>query len=247
MSPSPWYAQAFDASYLTRYAHRSDADAAQEVQFLIKRLNLPRGARLLDYCCGAGRHSRAFAQAGFTVHGFDLSANLLARAASVGGAVKLARADMRRPPYRSGAFDAVVSLFTSFGYFETDDENAVALREAVRVLKSGGVLALDFFNAQQLRGCLVPRSEKKLDAQTIVECRRYDEKRKRIEKEITTLDAGGKQIGSYSESVRAFTREELTLLIESSGMKILEVFGDLQGSPYDAGTSPRCVHLARKG
>ena len=242
----PWYAKAFDASYLARYAHRSDEDAAREVQFLIQQLYLPVGARLLDYCCGAGRHSRAFSKAGFHVTGFDLSANLLAHARQAGKGPSYVRSDMRCPPFRNQAFDVVVSLFTSFGYFEKDDENAGVIREASRVLKPGGIFVLDFFNIEQLRGCLVSRSEKTVDGRKVVECRCYEEQTQRIEKEINFLEADGTETPAYSESVRAFTKDELTGMIGSAGLSVLNIYGDLQGSAFDPGASPRCVIIARK-
>ena len=98
---------------------------------------------MLDVPCGQGRHSHLLAEAGYQVDGVDLSRELLgrARARGVGPTLRYTRADMRRLPARwTSRFDAVVNLFTSFGFFllPSDDERVVS--EWARVLKRGGVL-----------------------------------------------------------------------------------------------------------
>jgi SAM-dependent methyltransferase len=110
---------------------------------LIEILGLPAGARILDVPCGQGRHAHLLAEAGYDVDGLDLSRELLARARARGTSktLRYTRGDMRRLPGRwSRRFDAVVNLFTSFGFFllPSDDERVVA--EWARVLKPGGVL-----------------------------------------------------------------------------------------------------------
>jgi ubiquinone/menaquinone biosynthesis C-methylase UbiE len=81
---------------------------------------------VLDVGCGAGRHARAFRAAGARCVGLDLSRTLLRIARGVTDA-PLVRADMRELPIRPGSMDLTVSLFTSFGYFERDEEHAAAL------------------------------------------------------------------------------------------------------------------------
>jgi SAM-dependent methyltransferase len=110
---------------------------------LIELMGLPSGARLLDVPCGQGRHAHLLAEAGYDVDGFDLSKDLLdiARKRGTGARLRYARGDMRRLPARwTGRFDAVLNLFTSFGFFvfPSDDQRVVA--EWARVLKPGGML-----------------------------------------------------------------------------------------------------------
>jgi SAM-dependent methyltransferase len=115
----------------------------REVSRLIELLGLPAGARVLDIPCGQGRHAHLLAEAGFDVDGLDFSPELLARAKArgIGPALRYTRGDMRRLPARwTNRFDAVVNLFTSFGFFllPSDDERVVT--EWARVLKPGGTL-----------------------------------------------------------------------------------------------------------
>jgi SAM-dependent methyltransferase len=139
-----WWSSYFDAHYLLEYQPIFDlGQDRREVARLIDLLGLPAGSRVLDVPCGQGRHAHLLAEAGFDVDGLDLSRDLLerARARGTGPTLRYTRADMRRLPARwTVRFDAVVNLFTSFGFFllPSDDERVVA--EWARVLKPGGVL-----------------------------------------------------------------------------------------------------------
>lgn len=238
---TPWYERAFSADYLARYKHRSDRLARTEVPFVLAALQLRPGAVVLDLCCGAGRHSRSLASAlrRGRVIGLDLSPELL-RAAQARNKIRrrlcFVRGDMRCLPLRSRSVDGVINLFTSFGYFETDRENMAVLKEIARVLKPRGRLVFDFFNAARVLATLVPRSEGMRDGHRIVEHRRYDRKSRRIVKTIQ-CNSGER----YRESVRAYSAAELKRLLQRSGLKPLKLYGDLNGSKFNAQNSPRCV------
>ena len=125
----------------------------QEAAALLRLLRLPRGARVLDLCCGVGRHSVLLAKAGLRVTGFDQSGSYLAaarRAARKKGLeAEFVRGDMRRLPFE-GAFDAVVNLWTSFGYFPRLEDDRGALRGMLRSLKPGGRLVLEMVDGRRL-------------------------------------------------------------------------------------------------
>ncbi len=104
---------------------------------------LPTGSRVLDCPCGQGRHAHLLAEAGFIVDGLDYSRELLAvaRARGTGRALRFHEGDMRRLPARwSGRFDAVVNLFTSFGFFDDPGDDRRVLAGFARVLRPGGLL-----------------------------------------------------------------------------------------------------------
>jgi len=241
---------AFGRDYLARYAHRTDSDARAEVRFLSRVLGAAPGKLVLDLCCGAGRHSRALAHAGYRVVGVDLSAPLLeeARQAASSAPLLYLRADARRLPLRDGVFDGAVNLFTSFGYFEKEEEDLEVLCAVRKALKPGGPFVLDFFNLAPTLSRLVPRTESKVKGARVVEERRYDPQRRRLEKTIRC----GRFQGSPAplellESVRAYAPEELAGMLRSAGLAPAERFGDLRGTPFDARNSPRCVLVGRKG
>ncbi|RAU90976.1 bifunctional 2-polyprenyl-6-hydroxyphenol methylase/3-demethylubiquinol 3-O-methyltransferase UbiG, partial [Paenibacillus sp. YN15] len=119
-----WYEESFGEDYLLVYKHRDLHGAQVEVKRMANWLRLPAGSRILDLCCGMGRHSVALADEGYRVTGLDLSKVLLAEARKLdnSGRITWVEGDMRRLPL-DGPFDAVVNLFTSFGYFEEEQEN----------------------------------------------------------------------------------------------------------------------------
>lgn len=110
---------------------------------MVDVLELPVGARILDCPCGQGRHAHLLAEAGYDVDAVDYSPVLLKRAKARGTAptLRYTRADMRTlPAWWSGRFDAVLNVFTSFGFFDDPNDDARVVREFSRVLKRGGVL-----------------------------------------------------------------------------------------------------------
>lgn len=139
-----WWSSYFDAQYLLEYEPIFDlAQDRREVSRLIEILELPVGARVLDVPCGQGRHAHLLAEAGYDVDGLDYSRDLLAKAKGrgTGATLRYARGDMRALPAKwTRRFDAVVNLFTSFGFFTHPADDARTIREFARVLKPGGVL-----------------------------------------------------------------------------------------------------------
>jgi ubiquinone/menaquinone biosynthesis C-methylase UbiE len=143
-SKGEWWQDYFDNQYLLEYEplftlERDRKEAAR----LIDVLGLPSGSRILDVPCGQGRHAHLLAEAGFDVDGLDYSVNLLARARrrGTGPTLRYTRGDMRKLPARwTGRFDAVLNLFTSFGFFAEPADDRRVIAEFARVLAPGGVL-----------------------------------------------------------------------------------------------------------
>lgn len=225
---SDWWTQAFRRSYLDVYAHRDDASAQREAKFVASLLGVAPGARLLDAGCGAGRHARAFASLGAEVFAIDYSEELLAEALRGGGA-RCVRADFRRLPFRDGSFAHVVSLFTSFGYFDDEGDRA-HLAEIRRVLRPGGTFVLDFLSAPRVVATLVAASERKVGDRVVREHRSVRDGR--VEKDVEVLGADGKRLDRWKESVRLYGREEMTSMLGAAGLRAVSVHGDLAGGVW---------------
>jgi ubiquinone/menaquinone biosynthesis C-methylase UbiE len=125
-----WYEESFGNDYLTVYKHRDHNGALEEVKRISSWLRLPKGAEVLDLCCGMGRHSMALHDLGYKVTSLDLSDVLLAEArrTDVRSRIQWVKGDMRRLSIAQ-PFDAIFNLFTSFGYFDDDKENLAVLKE----------------------------------------------------------------------------------------------------------------------
>src|SRR4030095_4458010 len=138
-----WVQRFFDAAYVGQLrAQWSSADTRKQVAFVVKALGLRRGARVLDVPCGFDRHARLLARRGMLVVGMDLSPAMIAEGRRGGRqpGLSFVRADMRQLAYQS-EFDAVLNLYTSFGYF-SPRANLDVLRRMARALKPGGRILL---------------------------------------------------------------------------------------------------------
>ena len=152
-----WFADWFGDAYLELYPHRDVEDARRVLTLISATVHLP-GARVLDLACGQGRHAIQIDELGANVTGVDLSAVLLKKARYGTPPIRdLVRADMRTLPFRRQAFDVIVNLFTSFGYFQNDDEHRQVVKRAAELLVDGGWFVMDFLNADQVRQCHVYR------------------------------------------------------------------------------------------
>jgi len=242
---TPWWIAAFDSTYAQRYAHRNDAEAALALNTLVEHGVVAPNDRVLDLCCGAGRHLAQLRARGIATIGLDYSQDLLALARARVTSAGLVRGDMRALPFRAATFDVVIHMFTAFGYFEDDKENEHVLREVARVLREGGRYVLDLFNAKPTIEALVPEFEREMpDGSSVREKRWYDPHRRRIYKTTTTTREGSAR--AFTESVRVFSPEELEEWLKRGGFSIVSRLGDYAGARFDPAQSPRMITFVSK-
>lgn len=240
-----WYRESFNAFYPVLYAHRSIEAAAPEAAFAARCLRLLPGERVLDLCCGNGRH--LFHLRGHTddVLGIDYSVPLLALARqTLGPDARLVRADMRALPFPP-AFHAVTNFFTSFGYFDRLEDNRRALGELARVLYPGGRFLIDHVNARAVARTLVPESVREYKGYVIRERRWIDDARHRMNKTIDVA-RNGAAVGSWGESVQLFHPDELEALLRREGLCVDHMFGDYEGMPLHP-SRPRMIVAGHRG
>lgn len=234
-----WFEQWFGEAYLKLYPHRDEQDAARAVGLVASRVELA-GTRVLDLACGPGRHAVLLRKSGAVVIGFDLSLPLLSRARHRDTRpLAVVRGDMRRLPFAPCSFDLAVNLFTSFGYFSDDTQHHAVLTGVASCLKRGGRFLLDFFNAPQLKGSLVPHEEQAVGGQHVVIDRRITDDGRFVIKEMRLVDDGR----SFAERVRLFSPDDLEDLLKRAGLSVQSKFGDYDGSPLTP-DSPRVLLLA---
>ena len=233
-----WFEEWFGEEYLQLYPHRDDAEAERAVALIVGATGLAPGWRVLDVGCGAGRHARAFRAIGARCVGLDLSRTLLRVARGVTDA-PLVRADMRQLPIRAGSMDLTVSLFTSFGYFEHDEEHAAALREMVATLRPGGWLVIDYLNAAEVRRRLVAREQVAVRGGSAEVARSMSADGRYVCKTIVT--PGGRR---YTERVRLFEQSQMTAMLADAGLDVRHRFGDYDAAPLRP-DSPRTILAGR--
>lgn len=242
-----WWRDFFDKDYVDIYGPVDAQKTAVEVEGIIKILKLRKGSNVLDLCSGYGRHSIGLTKRGFDVTGYDLSAVLLERARrdcereKVN--VNLVIGDMREIPFES-EFDAVINMFTAFGYFENEQEDQKVLDGVHAALRPGGKFLIDTINREWVIASFREKDwEKAGSHQFALDLRSFDPLTSRIS--VKTVILGGKQRIERSHSMRFYTLTELGKMIEKSGMRVKSVYGHIDGRDYWIDT-PRMIILAIK-
>lgn len=241
-----WFEEWFNTEeYLDVYRHRNEADAEKLVGLILKNVNIRPGAEIIDLACGAGRHSILFAEKGYNVTAVDLSTNLLniarKRAEELNLRINFVNADLRNFCFTS-KFDLAVNLFTSFGYFENDEENFLLFSQASGLLKDNGYFIIDYFNANYIVNNLVFHSEDLINGRKIIQERKIIGNR--VIKKIMIRTNGTTK--SYTESVRMYSDTDLLSAMEKRGLKIENIFGNFNGSKFDLNSSPRIIIISGK-
>lgn len=241
ISTREWFRNAFDDLYLTLYGHRNVDEARLLMRWLAVHLRLD-GARVLDLGSGAARfHEPVIGRGASHYLGLDLSAALLRVAAARHPRPLLVRADMRRLPLRPESHDVVLSMFTSFGYFATDEENRAVISEVFRVLSPGGRFVADLLNPVHLRATLVPEGEREVEGLHVHELRRIEGDR--VVKTINVRDEEGTVVRTYDESVRLIPPATMEAWAAAAGFERRGMWGGYDEAPFDEATSPRVLFL----
>lgn len=247
-SGGDWWRTYFDAGYLREYEPMFDfaGDRAQ-VARLMELLELPSGARVLDCPCGQGRHAHLLAEAGFNVDGVDYSAPLLAaaRTRGTGRTLRYTKADMRRlPPAWTGRFDAVVNLFTSFGFFADPSDDAKTLREFARVLKPGGVLLWHGGDRDGVMAKFLSRDWwTTADGTVVAQERSFDPLSGFLT--VESVWRGPKVNEDRTHRIRLYTPTQLADLMRDAGLIVEQAFDAFTEQPVNRRSSEMLL-IARK-
>ena len=237
---SPWYRQHFNEDYRTLYAARDDAEAEVQTGFAEEQLKIRPHDTVLDLCCGHGRHLEALARRNIRAVGVDLSLPLLKEALARGSG-PLLRADMRKLPFAGGTegFSVLVNFFTSFGYFQEENDNLAVIEEIARVLRPGGRFLIDLMNPHGAE-TPAPSTLREEGSFEIAEERWFSQENHRVEKRIRLLDRTTGRKSEYMESVRVYLDDEIISILAERDLKVEEVFGDFEGRAFST-DSPRLV------
>lgn len=204
------------------------------------------GGAVLDLCCGPGRHAVEFARRGFAVTGVDRSPFLLERAresaAAAAATVEWVLDDMREFE-RPAAFDLACNLFTSFGYFEREEDNLRVLRNVRQSLRDGGTFVMDMVGKERVKrqGLGVQRTEF-ADGAVLTQQPHVNGEWSRMHQEWTVVKAGRSR--TYRFEHHLYSGQGLQDRLMSCGFRDVRLYGDLAGSPYGPDAS-RLVAVAR--
>ena len=248
-----WYVDFFSDAYLQVYGPAlTEERTAREVAFIESVLSPKPGDRVLDLCCGTGRHAMLLAQHGLDVVGQDLNEEYAAEATHRAHATGLPNVhfiarDMRDIPY-DGHFDAVINMFTAFGYFESDEDNYAVLRAVHRALRPGGHFLLDTLNREWVIANQTPQERHaRPDGSVLIEKRSFSLETGRNHVAFA-VEAGGdgsaaRSLGAHD--IRLYTLAEMARMLAEVGFRFERAYGGFDAAPYGI-ASRRMIVLARR-
>ena len=250
-----WFEKWFNTPYYhILYKDRDFAEAEEFISLLVNDLEIPKNSAIIDLACGKGRHSIYLDKLGYNVLGLDLSKESIfhnkefetsAPLSLTKPYLKFEVHDMRDEIYPSVSkekVDAVFNLFTSFGYFESENDDRKVFKSVHHSLKDHGYFVLDFLNEQWVKNKLVPEyvtTKGGIDFHI----------KKRIENRHVIKDISFKDKGKdyhFFEKVKLHTMEEIENYGAEFGFEKIKIYGDYQLGNFDLENSPRCITVFRK-
>jgi SAM-dependent methyltransferase len=241
-----WWQKFFDEHYLRVYKEL-EKETSREVEAIVRMMDLKPKAKILDLCCGYGRHSIELVQRGFQVTGYDLSDFFIEKAkkdsVDSGVEVEFVKGDMRKLPFDK-EFDAVVNVFTSFGFFDKESDDFKVTKGVSRALKKGGLFLLDLKNREYLIRNFQRRRWRQQEDFIMLEDNFFDLFTSRWELTRTLVFENGRK-KENSFSLRMYTFTEILNLLKKSGFILESVYGDFDFREYSL-DSPRMILISRK-
>jgi len=236
--PSEWWRDLFNSLYLKTDADviENNENTTREVDHIIQITGITPSQKILDLCCGQGRHVIEFFKRDYRqVYGIDRSRYLIrlarkrARSLDATNNMRFSEGDARKIRFPSCSFDLVTIMGNSFGYFEHEDDDLKVLKEVNRVLCSHGKIYLDVTNGEWIQKNFQPRSWEWID-QSLLVCRERnlsdDQKRLICREVIIEVEKGVIADQFYAE--RLYYYPELKSLLEKAGFHNVELLDSVE-------------------
>ena len=238
-----WFESWFDTPYYhLLYNNRDYTEAENFITKLTQELKLPQSSKIVDLACGKGRHSVFLNKLGYEVLGLDLSQQSITFDKQFENETLKFRVHDMRHPIDSEPVDAVFNLFTSFGYFENEEDDQSVFSSVSNALKKDGYFVLDFLNEEYVKNTLVPESTEQRGDITFNITKKIEDSH--VIKDICFEDKG--KAYHYFEKVNLHTIEEIETYARNCGFERLKIWGDYQLNDFKKETSPRCINLFKK-
>ena len=225
-----WWKKIFNAMYL-----KTDGDIVEnsqntkkEIDLLINTTKISPDDKILDFCCGQGRHSIELAQRGFKdIHGLDRSRYLIRvakkRAKILGLTLSFYEGDVRKRRFQENSFDCITLMGNSFGYFEQKDDDIQVLKNIFQLLKPNGAIAIDITDGEWMKSNFVARSWEWIDQQLMVNRERSlaADSSRLISRELVVHSEEG-VLADQFYAERLYSKEEIIQLLEDIGFNALK-------------------------
>jgi cyclopropane fatty-acyl-phospholipid synthase-like methyltransferase len=243
MEKKAWFEEWFDTPYYhILYSKRDDVEAAKFIDNLSFHLNMKKGQLVLDLACGKGRHSIYLNQKGFDVVGADLSEKNVDFANQFANETLHFKVHDMRKAIRENRYDFILNMFTSFGYFESHEENIQTLRSVYGGLKKGGEFLIDFLNCEKIINHLDEKEIKTIEGIRFEITKTFEDRF--IIKNIHLEERG--ETRTFHEKVMAITLETFQKYFDLIGFEVLGIYGDYSLNPFDMEQSDRLILRVKK-
>lgn len=241
MKNNNWFTDWFNTPYYhLLYKDRNDAEAQLFMRNIVQFLNIDADATIADIPCGKGRHSIYLNSLGFDVTGFDLSKNSIESVSKYANQnLRFLVHDMRNQ--LPNQFDVIFNLFTSFGYFETLEDEIKVLTNFKNALKNQGKFVFDFLNTTEVAANLVANELKVVENIPFFIQREINANY--IIKKIDFVADAKKH--TYQERVKFLDKNCMEHLFEKAGFEICNIFGDYNLNDFNDQTSKRLIIIAK--
>lgn len=221
-------------------------DEGLQIEQVIK-LTGKRDGAVLDLCCGPGRHAVVFAKKGFKVTGVDRTPFLLEKAMKRAEEheveIEFVHEDMRSF-IRKEAFDLIVNMYTSFGYFDSPGEDLQVLQNMHENLKPEGKMIMDVVGKETLARIYQPtHSEYFPDGALLVQRNEIIDSWMRVKSEWI-LVKDNKSI-SHTFYLNIYSARELHDLFLQAGFSKVQIYGALNGEKYGLKASRLIIVASR--
>ncbi len=238
-----WFKSWFDSPYYhILYANRNYEEAELFIDNLLSILKPEQNSHFLDLGCGHGRHSIYLNKKHFNVTGIDLSVESIKYAKQFENhSLQFYVHDMRKP-FGETKYDFILNMFTSFGYFETDNEDFSTMENVNKALKTYGMLVLDFFNVEKIVPNIAIHEVKTVNGIEFTIDKKLEENF--IVKNISFSDKGKKY--HFQECVKVLTLKDFEKYFYANNLKIVDLRGNYNLDTFDSKTSDRLILFAKK-
>ncbi|MBF26137.1 MAG: SAM-dependent methyltransferase [Flavobacteriales bacterium] len=238
-----WFHNWFDSKYYhILYKDRDDDEASLLIDHIINKFNFNKSTFFLDLGCGNGRHSVHLNKQGYNVDGIDLSKKSIASALKhTNDTLKFNIQDMRSMNYNN-KYDVVLNLFTSFGYFDDDNDNLKVFNNVETSLKKNGYFIIDFFNSDKVIKPLPLSEIKIINGIRFKINKTYD--KNFVYKHISIADKKNQYI--FTEKVRLINKQDFINYANQTNMELIYTFGDYMLSEFNSIISERLILVFKK-
>ncbi len=232
-----WWKTFFSGPALDLWRAAVPAEVTREqADALRSALDLPPGARILDVPCGNGRLALVLAELGFRMSGLDWAEDFVLEAQRSarerGLEIEFLQGDMSALPWRA-EFEGAFCVGNSFSYL-THEGNVSFLRSVAEALIRGGLFVLEYPMVAEIALAREPKHDwyQFGDVLMLSEAT-YDVERSRVDTTYTFVRDG--KADARKASYQVYTCRELSALLKQAGFSSVELWRDLEGTPFERG------------